>query len=374
MTTIAISLSLFILLVFRFVRPLTAAFKWKAASAILLLVFSQQRLVNRLFFAGPAPDLPSGVLTVQGWMITTILFLAVFVFARDLAAWLTRPVYKPARPFSASWRLAGGIFALAALLSMFGVWEGIRVPDVRRVEIPLPGLPAELEGLRIAHLSDIHAGSLLTGEWVKRVVEKTNSLQPDLILITGDIADGRPSRRLSDVEPFRDFKARHGVFASAGNHEYYSGFHEWMALYQALGLRMLLNEHLVIDHQGTPLVIAGVTDRVASRFALPLPDLKAALAGAPKGATTILMDHRPGDAPENALEGVALQLSGHTHGGHVIGLHIIPKLVNKGFISGLYELNGMILYVNNGAGLWGGFPVRLGRPSEITEIILRGAS
>ena len=375
MFTIAVSSSLLILLIFRFIRPLGISFKFKAALAIGFLIFSQQRLLNRLFFTGPhLPELPYGMVILQGWMISTVLILTMLVLTRDLAALALRPAYKPAKPFSVSGRLAAGLLAMAALLSMLGVWQAVRVPDTRTVEINLRDLPEELDGLRIAHLTDIHASSLFTRKWIKAVVDRTNALRPDLILLTGDIADGTTARRYSDVEPFREFQARYGVFAAAGNHEYYFGFHDWMNLYQALGLRMLLNEHQVISHRNTPLVIAGTTDKVALRFGLPPPDLKKALAGAPKEATTILMAHRPEKAAESAAEGVALQLSGHTHGGHIIGLHLIPKYVNKGFISGLYQVDGMVMYVSRGAGLWGGFPVRLGCPSDITLIILRRAA
>lgn len=364
---------LFLLL--RFVVPLKSSLAGKLGLSLFFLVLSQQHLVNRLFFGTLAsPELPAGVLMLQGGMFSTFLLLAVFVLLRDMFALVSRLAYTPGSPFSASGRLASGLFILAAALSVVGVGQAVRVPDVHTVEIALKDLPAELDGFRIAQVTDIHASRLLRGEWVRAVVDRTNALEPDLILLTGDMIDGTSDKRASDVAPFRDFQARYGVIGVTGNHEYYSDFHDWMKVFKTLGMRMLQNGHTVITHNGAPLVIAGTTDKASLRFGLQPPDIKAALAGAPEGATIILMEHQPGNARENAAHGVHLQLSGHTHGGQIIGLRVVSQYVNKGFISGLYDVNGMSLYVSNGAGLWSGFPVRLGCPSEITGIILRRAS
>ena len=364
----------FVFLLLRFVRPLDVSFRWKIALTLLLLVFSQQRLLNR-FFAGSiaSPELPTTVLVVQGFMFSTFFLLTLFVLLRDLLALLTRLWYKPHRAFSSLAGLSLGLLVAAVALSVFGVGQAIRVPDVRTVEIPLKNLPPQFDGFRIAQVSDIHASRLLTKSWVRALVEKTNALAPDLVLLTGDMVDGAPIDRAEDVAPLADFRGRYGVLAVTGNHEYYSNFTDWMAAFKTLGLRVLQNEHVLITHQGASLIIAGTTDQASLRFGLPPPNLTAALAGAPQGLATILLEHQPANARANAAAGVDLQLSGHTHGGQIIGLHVVPQYVNKGFVSGLYELGAMRLYVSNGAGLWNGFPVRLGRPSEITEIILRRA-
>ena len=162
--------------------------------------------------------------------------------------------------------------------------------------------------------------------------------------------------------------------AIPGNHEYYSDFVAWNAAFERLGLRVLRNEHVVIESAGGTLVVAGTTDRNAERFGLPLPDIKQALAGAPKDVPVVLMAHQPKGADVNAAAKVDLQLSGHTHGGQIAGLHWIVQAANEGFVSGLYDVGAMQLYVSNGTGLWNGFPVRIGRPSEITQFTLRAAA
>ncbi len=179
-------------------------------------------------------------------------------------------------------------------------------------------------------------------------------------------------RRL-DVKPLRDLRAPDGVFVIPGNHEYFFDYRAWMAHYASLGMHVLENSHVVIERDGGKLVVAGVTDLSASHSPYPAPDLVAALKGVPPDATVILMDHQPKAAHRAAKAGVALQLSGHTHGGMVIGIDRLTARANNGFVSGRYEIDGMTLYVNNGTGLWPGFALRLGRPSELTRIRLRAA-
>ncbi|MGE8633176.1 MAG: metallophosphoesterase, partial [Achromobacter piechaudii] len=110
---------------------------------------------------------------------------------------------------------------------------------------------------------------------------------------------------------------------------------------------------------------------MAAAYDEPVPDATRALNGVPKTDPVILLSHRPIGAAQNARLGAGLQLSGHTHGGQILGPHLLTQLANEGYVSGQYEVDGMQMYVSNGTGLWPGFPIRLGRPSEITQIVLR---
>ena len=362
--------------VWRFVPRFSLKLCYRSLLALAIVLVSQHHLISRSFFGTLAsPELPFGVLVLQGWLFGALILLAVFLFVKDVGVLLLPkrmalasfvPLHKP-RSRTFSYALCVAPLALSGA----GVWESVRVPDVRTVEITLPRLPAELDGMRVVQLSDLHASRLLPAPWMRAVVDKTNALNPDLILITGDLIDGTPELRAPDVSPLRNLQARQGVFAIAGNHEYYASHAQWLAAFGNLGLRLLLNEHVVITEKGRRLVVAGVTDRAAERIAAPMPDLPAALAGAPKEAATLLMAHRPDTARKSAEAGVDLQLSGHTHGGQILGLHYITQYANDGLVSGLYRLGDMQLYVSNGTGLWNGFPLRLGRPAEITQIVLR---
>ena len=359
--------------IWRFVRPLSVGRAGKIGLGVLLLLIAEHHLVTRTFFGSMAsPEVPGQVLVVLGWAFASLILLALLLLIRDLVGivvWALRG--RTGRVLLGGSRLGIALGLISTGLSAVGVWQAIRVPDVKTMEIVLPRLPAELDGLRIVQLTDLHASRLLQAPWLQAVVNKTNALKPDLILITGDLVDGSPRARVDDVQPLKDLRARYGVFAIPGNHEYYVDYVHWLPAFEHLGLHMLLNEHVLITHNGRDLVLAGVTDKAAQPFKLPEPDIIKALKGAPAGDPVILLSHRPGGALVNAGQGVDLQLSGHTHGGQILGPHLIAKWANEGFVSGLYAVAGMQLYVSNGTGLWNGFPVRLGRPSEITEIVLR---
>ncbi len=135
--------------------------------------------------------------------------------------------------------------------------------------------------------------------------------------VTGDLVDGRVADLQHDVTPLADLRSRHGTFFVTGNHEYYSGADEWLTALRAMGLRVLLNEHVVLEHDGARLVMAGVADYGAAHFdASHRSDPQRALAGAPADVgLKVLLAHQPRSAPTAADAGFDVQLSGHTHGG-----------------------------------------------------------
>ena len=225
------------------------------------------------------------------------------------------------------------------------------------------------DGLTVAALADLHADGITREDRIRKIVERTNALNPDIVVIAGDFVDGTVSEHGGDLRPLADLKARYGVFGVPGNHEYYSGYEEWMEFLSALGIRMLLNEHALAG--GEAVVLAGVTDPVAGLMGKEEPDISKALQGAPEKGVRILVSHQPRLAREAAEHGVDLQVSGHTHGGMITGMDRLVARFNEGFVSGLYTVGHMKLYVSNGSGIWNGFPIRIGVPSEIVLIRLR---
>ena len=304
------------------------------------------------------------------WTFGAILLLALLQILIDVGALAAAARRRRVRIPD---RLRYGAAGLAALLAAIAVAGALRVPPVKDVEIAVRGLPPAFEGYKLLQLTDLHISRLFPERWARQVVERANRADADLIVVTGDFIDGTLAERRADVAPLAGLRARDGVLAVPGNHEYFFGYRDWMRHFAGLGLHMLPNAHRVLEKGDGRLVIAGVTDVSAPRVGEAGPNLRAALAGAPAGAPVILLDHQPRNARTAAARGVALQLSGHTHGGMIVGLDPALGPANNGFVTGRYAVGDMTLYVSNGTGLWPGFALRLGRPPEITRITLRAA-
>jgi len=359
-----------VLVITRFVWPLQLPLAAKIAAAVLLLVASQYHLWSKLSSGSVfAPEFPRALIILFNWAFGAMVFLAVMQLLLDAATLLTMLVRWGSVSVPDNVRYAMAV--AAAVLAAIGVQQAIRVPPLHDIEIAIPNLPPQFDGYKMLQLTDLHISRLFPESWARAVVEKSNALGADLIVITGDLIDGSLAMRRDDVEPLRDLRAADGVYVIPGNHEYFFSYRTWMAHYAALGMRVLENSHAVLDRGGGQLVIAGVTDQSARGTGDPVPDLAAAIEGAPADAPVILLDHQPKGARHAAALGVALQLSGHTHGGMIVGLDRLAAGANAGYVSGRYDVGGMTLYVNNGTGLWPGFALRLGRPSELTRITLR---
>ncbi len=262
-----------------------------------------------------------------------------------------------------------GVLAVALLLTLIGFVNARRIARVVRVDIPLAGLPASLAGFTIAQISDIHVGSTIKGDYVSAIVDRVNSLGADLIAITGDVVDGSVAQLSSHTAPLARLAARHGVYLVTGNHEYYSGAPAWVEEFRRIGLHCLMNEHVIVEHNGARLVVAGVTDFSAHAFDPSLrSDPAAALSGSPSGVPRILLAHQPRSAPAAELAGFDLQLSGHTHGGQFWPWNLFVVL-QQPFTAGLHRLGRLWVYTSRGTGYWGP-PKRFGAPSEISLLRL----
>jgi len=259
--------------------------------------------------------------------------------------------------------------ALAALVSLIGFVNARRTPRILDIDVPISNLPSPLINFTIVQLSDIHVGSTIKRNYVQAIVDRVNELEADLIAITGDVVDGSVERLAPHTEPLGAMVSRHGTFFVTGNHEYYSGAEEWVAEFHRLGLRVLLNSHVSLDHDGAKLVIGGVTDYSAHVFnAAWRSDPKAALTGSPSGVPKILLAHQPRSANAAAAAGFDLQLSGHTHGGQFWPWnHFVP--LQQPYTAGLHRHEALWVYTSRGTGYWGP-PKRFGAPSEITRIRL----
>ena len=262
-----------------------------------------------------------------------------------------------------------GVVALALLITLVGLYNARKPPRVKTVDIPLKDLPPALHGFKIAQISDMHIGPTIKRPAMKYVVATINKLDVDVVAITGDLVDGNVYELSRHVAPLAGLRSRHGTFFVTGNHEYYSGVQPWLKYLPTLGVRVLLNEHVILLHHHAPIVLAGVTDFSAASYDTShRSDVALAITGAPRAAVKVLLAHQPRSAPAAVAAGFDLQISGHTHGGQFLPWNFFVRL-QQPFTAGLHRVKNMLVYVSRGTGYWGP-PKRFGAPSEITLLRL----
>ncbi len=287
------------------------------------------------------------------------LLISAMALSAELHTWWTRVS-------------ALAVIALTPAITLIGYFMARRVAPVVDVEVAVEGLHAALEGFTIAQISDLHIGPTIKRPFVQAIVERVNRLEADMVAITGDLVDGSVGDLAHHAEPLASLESRHGTYVVTGNHEYYSGAHAWIRELRRLGTRVLINEHVVLDHDGAALTIAGVTDWSAHHFdPSHRSDPHGAAHGSPDSATKVLLAHQPRSAHLAASAGYQLQLSGHTHGGQFWPWNLFVRL-QQPFTAGLKRVGDMWIYVSRGTGYWGP-PMRFGIPSEITLIRLTRA-
>jgi predicted MPP superfamily phosphohydrolase len=300
-------------------------------------------------------------------LVATDVFRLVFVLGRAVSG---SPQLDPATRLLLVRLLAATTVAVSAVVGAYSIFQGLRDPVVKELRIAVPGLPPALSGTTIVQLTDLHIGATKSRNFATDVVRRTNALAPDVIAITGDLVEGRFGSGRDDTLPLADLRARLGVFMVTGNHEYYSGLREWLPKLQRLGIRVLRNEHVVIDaEKGGGWELAGIEDW-NGRSIEPDggPDLGRALAGHDPGRPVLLLSHQPRAIFSAAQAGVALVLSGHTHGGQIWPFSCLVRL-QQPYLEGLHRVGRAQLYVSPGTGYWGP-PMRLGTRAEITRITL----
>ncbi|MBP6404533.1 MAG: metallophosphoesterase [Ramlibacter sp.] len=362
-------------------RILPALGAWPLAQALLGLVLVASTvllplgLMARRHVRGPWADRLAWAGLVGMGLFSSLFVLTVL---RDVAlllaviAFAWRPAALPVAALT-TWS-AVAVPLLAALATAVGFWNARRTAAVVRVDVPIARLPAALHGFTVAQITDVHVGPTIRRGYLQAIVARVNALGADMVAITGDLVDGKVSELAAHVAPLSQLRSRHGSFFVTGNHEYYSGAQAWMAELRRLGVRVLLNEHVVLDHAGphgsAALLVAGVADYTAHHFdPAHKSDPQAALRGAPAHARVrLLLAHQPRSAMAAADAGFDLQLSGHTHGGQFWPWNHFVRL-QQPFTAGLHKLKDLWVYTSRGTGYWGP-PKRFGAPSEITLVRL----
>ena len=310
----------------------------------------------------------------------TIGTLAVLVIVRDLLAFLwtrlgravgTPPVDEDRRRFLMQASTAG-IAATAGALATAGLRGAQQAPQVEHVKLPIKDLHADLIGLRIVQVSDLHVGATSKRDAMERVAKQVNALKPDLVAVTGDLVDGPVPVLAADVEPLFSMQAPMGVHFCTGNHEYYAGWKAWCDHLQNRGWQVLINRHEMRQKGSAKLLVAGIPDNRAERFEPSHKcDLEAACAGADPADLKLLLAHQPRSMKHVQPGSFDLVLSGHTHGGQFFPFTLLVHFFQP-LVAGLYRQKDMWVYVNRGTTHWGP-PMRLGSRQEITLIELEEA-
>lgn len=246
------------------------------------------------------------------------------------------------------------LLALIGILSVYAIANPFFV-KVNEVDLGLAGLS---DDVKIVQLSDVHVGSIRNSGFLRSIVTKVNDIDPDFVVITGDLVDGSAKLHEHMFDPLRNIKAP--VYFIAGNHEYYEGLDEVYTLLEKIGLNILRKDKVEVN--GIQLVgveflssgtLAGVLENI---------DLN-------KDVPSVLLYHIPFEVEAASNHGFDLMLSGHTHNGQIIPFNFLVRTSFK-YVKGLHYINGMNLYVSVGTGVWGP-PMRLGSRSEITVFNLK---
>lgn len=362
------------------VDPALPAGLQAAFGALLVVLFL---CVPLTFFAGRVASfrgrrfaaLPGhvwlGVIFILFTLLATTDLVRLF---GSLLAWIASdvPSADPAQRIASARVIATLVLVTAGIATTLALRSGLGAPEVKEVKVRLPRLPKELDGTTIVQVSDVHVGGATIGrQFVESMVVAINSLDPDVVAITGDLVDGSVRKLKEHVAPLEKIKARYGAYFVTGNHEYYSGAEPWCRELSGLGIRVLRNERVSIGEGDASFDLAGIDDHEARRFGHP-PNLEQAVAGRDPNRELVLLAHQPRAGFEAERHGVGLQLSGHTHGGQIWPWTYLVYL-QQPIVAGLARIGQTQVYVSRGTGYWGP-PLRLHAPSEITKIVLESGA
>lgn len=358
---------------------------WPRAAAwrALVALFAGGQIVLVLWVIGGRVDPTGGVgrppqlLAALAYLWHLLVLPVVVAVAATVAVarFLTRATARatpPAAEEAPTRRQFHGIVATAAPALLAGVGAGVARSQlqefrVREIDVPLPTLPPELDGLRVAIVSDVHLGNFTTGPTLKRVVEETSRLDADLVLLPGDLIDNALADLAAALDAVSNIQSRHGSYLCVGNHDLIENGAEFVRRTRAR-LPLLVGESRAVTIRGRSVELLGLPwDRDEGRSADAVRELAGKVT---PGAFPILLAHHPHAFDAAAAAGLPLTVSGHTHGGQLmLGDAGFGPMMYR-YWSGLYRKpGGEALVVSNGVGNW--FPLRVGAPAEVVHLTLR---
>lgn len=341
----------------------------------------QKLLISACFFISFfAPVIIKGCLGCNGFFYTLFYHIAYFAFVvvflffcliviRD-GFWVIGLLFEKFQygtPYRFTWKnsvllakINKILFFVAIVVTIWGLYEGLKTPIIKETIIQTNRIE---EPITVAVLSDLHLHRTLQQEKIKQIVASVNKLKPDLIVFPGDTIDDDPYLIQGLLMDLQKLRAPLGIYATAGNHEFYIGHEKSKKALRNVGIHYLFNEGLLLKNN---IYLAGVPDMWGVKRIKDSVDVSKAFENVTNKEYKILLSHTPSLIDNVYNQKVDLQISGHTHGGQIFPFHMVSWLLNK-YLAGLYQIQGSYLYVSRGAGQWGP-QVRILAPSEISVI------
>jgi hypothetical protein len=323
-------------------------------------------------YFGVAVLLPLGIVFACAWLVRTM--------KRATGVRRNQPVAAPASAKSLTRRkFMGAAAALAPSLFAVGLTEVALAQlanfRVRRFTLSIPSLPRALDGITIAHVSDIHVGRLTCGRVLRELLNTTNALRADLVLLTGDLINYELADLSEGIALVKAMEGRYGLWMIEGNHDLFDDGGEFERRVKAAGVPFLLNESAVANVRGYPVQFFGLgwmDGDVRERDRVTAFQVRKLMKQRLPEAFPILLAHHPHAFDAAVKADLPLTLSGHTHGGYLMldRQHGVGPALFR-YWSGLYTQERSQMIVSNGVGNC--FPIRINAPAEIVHITLRSA-
>lgn len=297
---------------------------------------------------------------ISGFWLGLVLNLLLAISVAWIIVWLSRMGNS-----SVNTAILGTIFfGLSLVFSFYGVWNSMN-PKIKNIEVSIPNLPQEWKEKKIVQLSDLHLGHIYRAKFMRYIVNKINTVNPEMVLITGDLFDGMDGDLNAPLKPLNNLKPEKGIYFVTGNHETYLGLNKVYNALENTDIKVLRDE--VVDADGLKIIGVNYPNRGEKK------DIVKIVQGLEKdfqGKPNIFMYHSPVNIDKFSQMGIGLQLAGHTHSGQLFPLNYITSLIYKGYDYGLHKIDDYTLYTTCGAGAWGP-TMRTGNRPEIVVITLQ---
>ncbi len=340
----------------------------KIGALLMITIMAGEVVFAVDIVTGFIPESLALYLTISLFIGSTFMLLVVALFY-DLSVSISRRV-----PFDQERRrVIKVIFDTTMLLAAAsylwrGFSQGTRLPEVNDVVVRIKEFP--FSGFAIVQLTDVHVGRTIKRDFMDEIVVRTNAMQPDLVVITGDLFDLPPHRIKRDLEPLQALDAP--TYFVTGNHEYFHGVEPILEQVRALGIKPLTNQSILFGNDAGSFNLVGINDLTGARFGVQPPDVDAAYSGVDPSKPVVVLSHQPKSISLVEEKRCDLMLSGHTHGGQIFPFGLLVKL-DQPYLWGLHEHRpGQQIFVSRGAGYWGP-PLRVLAPSEISRIVITTA-